>query len=250
MNQSAEAPPFPVLDIAGGPPAPWGLLRITLYFVLIGLAWIGAQSAVIFGVVFAQTVRAPTSDAGAALVALDGNGIVLVVATLAGAVVCIPLTWRLTRRRDAAARSTLGLRRVSIRSIAAWTAATAAVTLGLGAVIDIPAQEYLVRAFMTTHPALLFLAIVVAAPLLEEVVFRGFLIGALRSAGIPSVWAVVATSLLWTVVHMQYQLEFMSVIFVIGLLLGAARIRTASLVPCLVMHAANNAMAFVEMSFV
>ena len=52
--------------------------------------------------------------------------------------------------------------------------------------------------------------------------------------------AVVVTSVLWALLHLQYDVYGIFTILLVGLLLGAARIRTRSLVVPLALHALNN----------
>lgn len=51
---------------------------------------------------------------------------------------------------------------------------------------------------------------------------------------------------LWAAIHVQYDLYGMATIFVFGLLLGAARLSTASLLVPLGMHALANLFATIE----
>jgi hypothetical protein len=130
---------------------------------------------------------------------------------------------------------------------------------------------------------LLYVSFVLFAPLFEETLFRGFLFKGiqrgcdpprqcgcdpprqcgcdpprqcgcdnmtqrprhpLRQRGaIGSVGAVVITSALWTAIHFQYDLYVMGNIFLLGLLIGAARLKTGSIGVPYAMHAVNNLMA-------
>jgi membrane protease YdiL (CAAX protease family) len=96
---------------------------------------------------------------------------------------------------------------------------------------------------------LLWLAIVVAAPVAEEFIFRGFLFTGLRGLGL-SGWrnlaAVVATAGVWAGIHFQYDAFGVASVFLGGLLLGYARLRTGSLWLCIVLHAIMNLVATVE----
>ena len=95
-------------------------------------------------------------------------------------------------------------------------------------------------------PVLLFLALALGAPLGEELFFRGLLLGGLRAVGAPLVVSVGVTSLLWAMLHVQYDLYGIATIFVMGLLLGVARHASGSLVPPLVIHVGGNTVAFVQ----
>jgi len=60
--------------------------------------------------------------------------------------------------------------------------------------------------------------------------------------------AVAATSGLWAVLHTQYGLYDIAIIFCLGLLFGAARLVTGSLFVPLTLHAVTNLLATVEVA--
>jgi membrane protease YdiL (CAAX protease family) len=100
-------------------------------------------------------------------------------------------------------------------------------------------QSYATAAAAGWLPAMLAAAIVVA-PAGEEAMFRGFLFrGWVRSPR--SAWpAIVAISLLWAILHIQYDWTGMLQIFVIGLFLGWIRWRSGSLALTFLLHALFN----------
>ena len=79
---------------------------------------------------------------------------------------------------------------------------------------------------------------VLFAPLGEELLFRGLLLGSLRSAGLPAGWAVAAAAGLFAALH---PVQDWPPLFALGCVLGWARVRTGSLVPCVLAHALFNA---------
>ena len=92
----------------------------------------------------------------------------------------------------------------------------------------------------------LWLTVVVAAPVGEEVLFRGFFFrGWLRASG-DARPAIAATSLLWAGLHVQYDLFTMGVVLVLGLLLGWMRWRSGSTILTIILHALVNAEGMVE----
>ena len=79
---------------------------------------------------------------------------------------------------------------------------------------------------------------VVFAPAGEEVLFRGLVLGGLRSAGLP-VWGAVAVSAAaFVVLHPP---QDWPPLFVLACVLGWCRVRTGSLVPCVFAHSLFNA---------
>jgi len=92
----------------------------------------------------------------------------------------------------------------------------------------------------------LWFAIVVLTPLDEEILFRGFLFrGWLQSPR--DVWPViVVTSLLWALIHVQYDWYVIGQIFIFGLLLGWMRWATGSTILTILLHALINTEGMIE----
>lgn len=87
------------------------------------------------------------------------------------------------------------------------------------------------------HAVALFLVAAVLGPLSEELLFRGALFTGLRPQHTPTV-AVVATAILFTMVHPLLQL--LLPIALLALLLGWLRAASGSLAPPLLMHVGYN----------
>lgn len=90
------------------------------------------------------------------------------------------------------------------------------------------------------------LMLVILAPVMEEVLFRGILLEAVRSK-YSSGRAIVVSALMFGVIHFIPQQVVNA--FVIGLILGFIYVRTDSLWPVIIIHALNNAMAYVVMQW-
>ena len=86
----------------------------------------------------------------------------------------------------------------------------------------------------------LSIATVIMAPLFEEAFFRGFMFKGLEHSWLGSVWTIILTTFIWAVIHTQYNLFFMGILFALGLLLGYARHVTKSLWIPISMHALHN----------
>jgi membrane protease YdiL (CAAX protease family) len=92
---------------------------------------------------------------------------------------------------------------------------------------------------------MLLFAFSVAAPMSEEVLARGFLYRGWSASFLRVPGAILLSSLLWTVVHLQYDLYFLAEVFSIGLWFGYMRYRSNSLWLTIVLHALNNLTAVV-----
>ena len=83
------------------------------------------------------------------------------------------------------------------------------------------------------------LAVCLLGPMAEELLFRGVIFSRLKER-IPLTLTIVVTAVGWALLHWSYPGAVIGVIVVDGLLLGAARARTGSVVPPIIMHALYN----------
>lgn len=91
------------------------------------------------------------------------------------------------------------------------------------------------------------IAIVVAAPIFEELIFRGIILDGLLSSQTPTK-AIVISSILFGVVHLN-PWQFVSA-FMIGVFSGWVYYKTKNLTLSILIHFVNNAFAFGSMYFV
>ena len=96
------------------------------------------------------------------------------------------------------------------------------------------------------------LVAVIVAPLCEEILFRGYLLGRLRSM-MPTWMAVVASAMLFALAHSFAAKSGATVLvagtFVMGLVLGWARVASRSLWPAVVAHMVNNGVAITAVTY-
>ena len=106
--------------------------------------------------------------------------------------------------------------------------------------------QFMVDTFQTTdHAVLLIAGIAFIAPFFEETFFRGFLHEGWRSGPVGAFPSILFTSLLWTLIHVQYGWFELSWIFCFGILLGWAREASGSLWVPISMHVLNNGLSLV-----
>ncbi len=100
-------------------------------------------------------------------------------------------------------------------------------------------SEFVVEVWRTARPRwLLGLAVLAAAPLFEELLFRGLLFDLLRRWSLSA--AVAGSSLAWTAVHGQYDPSGMFVLFWLGVLLAFARLLGGGVLLPVSLHALWN----------
>ncbi|WP_375415221.1 lysostaphin resistance A-like protein [uncultured Bradyrhizobium sp.] len=93
---------------------------------------------------------------------------------------------------------------------------------------------------------LLALAFCAVAPATEEFFVRGFLYRGWSQSFLHPAGAIVLSSLVWTAMHLQYDLFFLGEVFSIGLLLGYLRYRSGSTWLTVVLHGINNLAATLQ----
>ena len=231
---------------------PWGFWATMGLGVFVAAAAFGAQQGVLIVWIIAKS--ALSHEPAAQFLGADGVSIAL--ATCASMPVTIGFIWMFaTLRKGISVKEYLALNPLLWRGAARWCAALAGLVvlsdvlttlLHRPLVPEVMVQMYQNAGFLP----LLWLAVVVAAPLGEEALFRGFLFKGILHSPLGSVGAIVLTSLIWAVIHVQYDLYGIANVFAAGLLLGYARLRTNSIFACLLMHALMNLIATIEVAMV
>jgi len=99
--------------------------------------------------------------------------------------------------------------------------------------------------FMLSEPLILgIISVIIIAPIIEEFLFRGFLFSQLARTRLGGWGSVCLSSLLWTIIHFQYEPLILMVLFIFGIFLGYIRMAYNSLSLPIALHAVNNSFAF------
>jgi membrane protease YdiL (CAAX protease family) len=140
---------------------------------------------------------------------------------------------------------------IAVAALAAAIAVADTVTLALGKDMVPPFQVELHRTAREegSLPWLWF-AIIVAAPVGEELLFRGFMFRGFIHEPRDAVPGILVISLIWSMLHVQYDWFGAAQVFVIGLLFGFVRWRTGSTTLVILMHVLLNLESVVETVFV
>jgi membrane protease YdiL (CAAX protease family) len=165
-------------------------------------------------------------------------------------VVCsVAIVWRLTGRPTPAR---FALRAAPVLRSLAWIVGTYMVVTAAGALVTAvfgkPEDQDLVTDLKGEDSALVLVGFAlmtcVLAPLAEEFFFRGFLFRTLAER-FGLVWGVVAGGAIFGLVHWPGgSLEGVVVLGALGAMLCLMVYYTASLLPCIIMHASFNSLAF------
>jgi membrane protease YdiL (CAAX protease family) len=230
---------------------PWGFWFTLLWSLVCGLLFLIAQVAVAVVFVIVKLARDPDGDMMGLVQGLEYNGLMLALSTIASCVVCVAFLSFIVWVRGLPVRDYLGLHWVGWpRTLAAsgllllLAAASDTVTWLLDKPIVPPFMEDVWRT--AGFLPLLWLAVIVAAPLSEELYFRGFLYRGLAASPLRPLGAILLTSLFFAVIHLQYDLFGIGLVFVGGLFLGTVRWWTGSTALTILLHALMNLVATVE----
>ena len=158
----------------------------------------------------------------------------------------------LLRRRKIDLSTNLGLyhfnRNALIYSLVAYLILYLVLTVYSYAFQISPPEEF-IKLMQATPFVLNFLMVVIGAPIVEELLFRGFLFSQLKTTKLGINGSIILTSLIWTSIHLQYDLFLLIPIFLIGLLLGYLMHKYNSLYLVIIVHAVHNLQATLFIEF-
>jgi len=232
---------------------PWGMWGTVGWGLLVAGVFTILQGLVLAGFVASEVASNPDADLYAAARGLGGNGFVMTLATFVTTPLCIGLIALLVRlRKGPTIARYLGLKAIAPRTMLFWLGIVtlfALIAEFLAHLLGRPYMpDFMVDAYATAYFAPLFwLAIIVAAPLFEEVFFRGFLFEGFQHSRLGPLGAVFLTSLAWTILHVQYGAYELGTIFGLGVVFGVARLKTQSIYPPLAMHSLFNLFAMAQL---
>ena len=183
------------------------------------------------------------------------NGSLLAAVSIIAGVLCSLLILLFSKlRKSLSVKDYLGLHFIPRKDFLFW----AMVFMGFGAIWNALAYflgrpivpEVMVEIYQSTSCiALLWVALIVTAPVFEELFFRGFLFKGIQGSRLGSVGAVVITSFSWAIVHRQYGWYEVVSIMILGGLLGFVRVRTNSVWMTIAAHMMLNLVATFETRF-
>lgn len=87
---------------------------------------------------------------------------------------------------------------------------------------------------------MLVLSVVLLAPVLEEVTYRGVVMGFLLGRGIPPLISILVAATGFTALHLQYTPAALISVFALGVFLGWLRVASRSIGPPILAHMAVN----------
>jgi len=230
----------------------WGGFATLGFGILLAVFFLGIQM-LLFSVFVGFELSADAGvDMEGVMYRLENDGLFISIFSCASTIFCLPIILLIIKlKQGASVKEYLGIKLLSKKEFVFWLATTICFVV-LADIIFITLGRPIVPEFMSvayataTHKPLFWIALVISAPLLEETFFRGFLLQGFKSTFFGPLGAILITSICWTVIHVQYDLFELSLIFIIGLFFGYARLKTDSLLICIALHAFVNFVATME----
>jgi membrane protease YdiL (CAAX protease family) len=139
----------------------------------------------------------------------------------------------------------LGVRRFEASALLWMLAAIGAYLLFAGVYVALfgePEQKDIAESFGAVPVQILL--IVIAAPISEEICFRGMLFGGLRTR-LPSLAAALISAVLFGGLHALTGVSAIPPLIAFGFILGLLYEKTGSIVPGIVLHMLNNSVALI-----
>ncbi len=235
------------------PSRPWGLFPTIGFSSVIFIAFLAVQTLAITIYAYLQIQSHPGVTLSNQILALVNDGLAISISLIPAALLGSLLIFLFVYlKKNITAKHYLKLNTPSVKQVFQWIGILILFSLGMEWVnyyVDRPTPEWMLDSYKTAGIIPLFwFTLIIAAPVFEELLFRGFLLEGLRHSKLGNLGAVIITAALWAVIHLQYELFEVVAIFLIGLILGYARIKTDSLYTTIILHALMNLAATVQVA--
>ncbi len=206
---------------------------------------------VLFLVTVVEAVKTPGLADTAFLSRPDTQGLLMSLATCVTMPVSTALVLVIVKlNRGPSLSDYMAFRDVPWSRVLGWVGITVVfgtVASLVTAALDRPIPGFIISVYEGAYfYPVLWIGLVACAPVYEEVFFRGFMFKGIAASRLRPVGAVVLTSLVWSGAHFQYELFELGMLIVFGIVLGIARLRTRSVLPCIAMHTVFNLFAVIE----
>jgi membrane protease YdiL (CAAX protease family) len=233
---------------AGSAFRPWGPWASLAWGTFAVLAWLAAQVAIANALIR----WFDTGAASAARLAADGRFVSLV--SLGATIVPMAIIALAVWSRRSGLTEYLGLYWPARRYVGIGLVAVA-ILIPIVDIVSLLAGHAVTPKFVTDLYTsardsgslwLLLISLVVAAPLVEESVFRGFLLPGLSASWLGARGAILVTSVGWAILHAQYSPFYLLQIIALGIALGWLRQRSGTSTLTIMLHAIVNLVAIVQ----
>ena len=235
--------------------SPWGLWATIGFSLIIAAVYMATGIFTTLAVVAYDALVSPLYKILANTDMLDNNGFLLSLASTATFVVCSGLILLFAGMRSRITiKDYLLLKHVPAASIIGWVALTLIISCvwdGINLLAGRPiVPEFMHQAYSSAGFMPLFcLGLIIAAPVVEELFFRGFLFSGLQRSRLRTAGTIVLTAVIWAIIHVQYELLDIVWIAIMGVLFGIARVRTGSIYTSIALHILLNLIATIQTAY-
>lgn len=230
----------------------WGFTGTLIWGAIIAFAFVITQVIVLNIFIGVQYGDVASTEFESLMTDLQYNGTALSISTFATFIVCSSMIFGVVKlKRNSSIKHYLGLNKVSLSTAKYWFLVIIVLIFlsdSLTHLLGRPIVPEFASSVYTSAEStlLLWLALIIAAPIFEELFFRGFIMSGLSTSFLGPIGALLISSALWAAIHSQYDLYGLSSIFVGGLVLGVARLKSESVLLTIGMHSFMNLVATIE----
>jgi len=253
-----EAPDFrmhPDTAHDTAPCRPWGFWMSTVFGIASVIAWLACQWLALIAVFLWLGIS--VNSGAAELDTMATHGFTIAAVTIGSAPAAILVLMAAAKLARCSVADYLALRWPD-RTHLLIGIACIAVLLPLGDLSSYLTGRDLVPPFVVDayrtardsgHIVTLAIALVVAAPLMEELLFRGFLFPGYAGSLLGVTGTVLLTSAAWAAMHVQYEWFYIFQIFILGCVFGWLRWRSGSTTLTLILHGLVNLTALLQVAY-
>ena len=231
-------------------PRVWKFIGTSLWGLALFGAMFAGQVVVVAWFLLSSGEPLDTSS----MTTLLSNGRIISLSVIMGLPAILIMLWIATRLSGTPFADYLALRWTSWRMLAAGVASLILLMVVWEIISRAAGREsspgFMMDVLKTARADgalwLLVFAFCVAAPMTEEFFARGFLYRGWSESFLRPGGAILLSSAVWTLMHMQYSWFFLAQVFSIGLLLGYLRYLSNSTWLVVVLHGLNNLAATIQ----
>ena len=245
-----ESPPVTMIPAEQKKPRVWKFWGTTLWGLFVFAAMIVGQLAVVG--LFLLRQHEPISMQ--ALIHVNGEGLSIALSVITGLPAVVAAIWLPVHLSRTPFSDYLALRWTSWRNFLIGIVAMIVVVMGWDMVSRLTGRDvqpgFMGDVVKSAEDGgvlwLLIIALCVAAPITEEFLARGFLYRGWSESFLRPLGAILLSSAVWTMLHLQYDWFFLGEVFSIGLVLGYMRYRSQSIWLTILLHGLNNLAALAQ----
>jgi membrane protease YdiL (CAAX protease family) len=220
----------------------WGIAATLAFAVLAFVFGLVIGNDAMTAALGADPSRSTYDGAAVAVSLLVGNPVQIVTLGLAARMTGEDLleyfALDLPRRRDVI---------IAVAGLAVVIIVADLLTLAFGRELVPPFQLQIHRTAQAEGALIsLWFALIVVAPVGEEILFRGFLFRGFVREPRDALPGILAISLIWSLLHIQYDWFGASLVFGLGVLLGYVRLYSGSTTLVILLHALLNLESVLE----